>query len=262
MRVDVVDGLTGQPRLVEGDPDGLGHLRAVRAESGHVVGVGAGRVPGDLGVDVRAAPAGAVQLLQDEDGGALAQYESVARRVEGAGGVGRVVVARRGGLDGVEAGQGDRGDRRVRRTGDHDVGRALADQFGGVADRVDSGGAPGGDHGAGAFRTDRPGHLRGEGARHEVVVEVRCRVRVVDQVEPAAVADDAVLLVEAHRGAHGAAHGDAGPVRVELAELDTAVGDRAARRDHGELRGTVHPADLLRGQTVFVGVEVDFGGDA
>ena len=37
----------------------------------------------------------------------------------------------------------------------HDVGAALLDQLGGVADRVEAGGAAGGDHGDRALGADR-----------------------------------------------------------------------------------------------------------
>ena len=51
-----------------------------------MVRVAAGGESGDLGVDVRAAPLRALQLLQDEDGRALAEDEAVAGPVERPGG--------------------------------------------------------------------------------------------------------------------------------------------------------------------------------
>jgi hypothetical protein len=84
---------------------------------------------------------------------------------------------------------------------------------------------------------------------------------VVHQVQPAAVADDPVLLVQARRGADRAADGDAHPVRLVDGEIDPAVHDRAPRGHHRELGRPVHPADLLRGEAVLLGVEVHLGGD-
>lgn len=129
VRVDVVDDGPVQAGLVEGDPDRLGHLPAVLLQTGHVVGVAARGVAADLGVDVGAAPLGRLVLLQHEHRGALGEDEAVARAVEGPGGVCRVVVARAGRLDGVEAGDDDRRDRRVGGTRDDGVDGALPDEL-------------------------------------------------------------------------------------------------------------------------------------
>lgn len=91
--VDVVDRPGRQAGLRQGVRDGVRHLRPVGAQSGHVVGVAARTDPGDLGVDPGPASPGVLQLLKDQHGGPLAQDEPVARRVERARGVLRVVVA-------------------------------------------------------------------------------------------------------------------------------------------------------------------------
>ncbi|GAA3302627.1 hypothetical protein GCM10020295_48920 [Streptomyces cinereospinus] len=87
-------------------------------------------------------------------------------------------------------------------------------------------------------------------------------IGVVDQFQPAAVADDAVLLVQAHGGADRAADGDADPVRVRAGQVQSAVGERLPGGHHGQLGRAVHPADLLRAQPVLLRVEVDLRGDA
>src|SRR5262245_2332819 len=89
---------------------------------------------------------------------------------------------------------------------------------------------------------------------------MRDRVLVVDEVQPAAVADYPVLLLKPHGGTHRAADGDTDAVRIECAQLDTAVGDSSPRRDHGELRGPVHAPDLLRAQAMLLMIEVNLCG--
>nr|BFE73893.1 hypothetical protein GCM10020092_071940 [Actinoplanes digitatis] len=88
---------------------------------------------------------------------------------------------------------------------------------------------------------------------------MRYGVPVIDEPQPPAVADDPVLLVQPGGGADRAADGHPDPVRVEARHVESAVGDRAPRRDHGELGRPVHPAALLRAQAVALRVEVDLG---
>ena len=65
--------------------------------------------------------------------------------------------------------------RRLGRAGDDDVGLAVLDQLVAVADRVDPGGAAGGDHDGRAVRAELERDLAGQAARHERVVEERRR---------------------------------------------------------------------------------------
>ena len=76
---------------------------AFGGHAGHVEGVGGHAVADDLGEDLCAAGLGELELFEDEDAGAFADDEAVAVLVEGAAGVGGVVVAGGEGLHGGEA---------------------------------------------------------------------------------------------------------------------------------------------------------------
>ena len=94
MGVDVVDDV----RLDAGRLEGRAHHAigavAVLGLAGHVEGVAGHAVADHLGVDRRAAAPRELQLLEDEDAGALAEHEAVAILVERPAGALRVVVAR------------------------------------------------------------------------------------------------------------------------------------------------------------------------
>ena len=143
VRVDVVDVLGVHARLTHRVVDRLGHVQSIRFEPGHVVRVAAAREPGDLAVDVRTASHRTLELFDDQDGTAFAHHEPVAVAVEWTRRVLGVVVAMGRGLDRVEAGHRDRGDRRLRCAGDDDVRLVVLDHVVGVADRVDAGRAAG-----------------------------------------------------------------------------------------------------------------------
>jgi hypothetical protein len=89
---------------------------------------------------------------------------------------------------------------------------------------------------------------------------LRHRVRLVDVPEAAAVRHHPVLLLQAHGAADGAAHHHTGAGRVEGNDVHAAVGQALACADHGQLRGPVHPPDLLRGEAFGHRVEVALGG--
>ena len=154
VRVDVVDGGAGRagprPRAT---PDRLGHLRAVGPQAGHVVGVAAAGEPGDLGVDVRAAARGRCSTPPG-------RTPRRPRRARSRCGCGRRAGRRapasslRGEVALMASKQatviGEIGASVA--PGDHHVRAALPDQLDGVADRVEPGGAAGGDHGDRALR--------------------------------------------------------------------------------------------------------------
>ena len=148
MRVDVRDvlgGALGRPeRLVHG---------ARGARAGGVIGrdvVGVGRDAGsrELRVDPGAARQGVLLGLEDQHARALAHDEAVAVGVPRTRGRRRVVVAPGEGLHRAERGDGDRVDRRLRATGDDDVGIARLKVVVGAVERFDARGA-GRGHGAG-----------------------------------------------------------------------------------------------------------------
>ena len=94
VRVDVVDVLGVGAALAQRVRDRLGHLEPVGLEAGHVVRVAAAGEAGDLAVDVRAARAGVLELLEHQHRAALAHHEPVAVAVERPRGVAGLVVAR------------------------------------------------------------------------------------------------------------------------------------------------------------------------
>ncbi len=206
------------------------------------------------------------QLLQHEYGGALAHHEPVAGRVERPGGVLGIVVARGRRPDRVEAGDRDRGQRRVRRSRDHDVGLTVDDELVTVPDRVDPGGTAGRDHVCRAMGGEPVGHLAGQTAGDQGVVEKGRCVAGVDKPVAPTVTGDHVLVFQpggrADRAAH--AHGyqrlvGVGGVRVP-AEFQPAIGDRFGRGHEGELDETVVAGDFLWRQPRRGRVEVAFGG--
>jgi hypothetical protein len=98
-------------------------------------------ITGQLGIDARPSAAGRVPRFEDEQAGALAEDEAVARGVEGAAGsLGRLVV-RRQGTEQTEARQADRVDHRVEAPGEDIVGGAAPDQLHGDPDGLTPGGA-------------------------------------------------------------------------------------------------------------------------
>ncbi len=226
-----------------------------------MVRVAAAGEAGDLAVDVRAARQRALQLLQDQHRAALAHHEPVAVAVERARGVLRVVVAGGGGLDRVEAGHRDRGDRRLRRAGDDDVGLAVLDQVVGVADRVDPRGAAGRDDHRRAVRAELQRDLGREAARDQRRVEEGAGVVGVDEPLLAAVADGDVVVLQVDRAADRGAERDGHAVAVDRLEVEAAVRDRLDARRGRELDVAVHARDLLAGQPGGERVEVGLGGD-
>lgn len=260
VRADVGDVPGRQSGLPQCVGDGQPHLQAVGAQPGHVVPVAAAGVAGHLAVDVRAPSRGVSGLLQHQHRRPLGQHEAVPVGVEGAGGVRRVVVVRAGGLDGVERGDGDRRDRRVGGTGEHDVGLAVDDQLVGVADGVDAGGAAGGDDLGRPVQAVAAGHVRGQAAGHQRRVEVRAAESRVDQPTPAAVAHRHVLLFQCHGAADGGAQDT--PVRSRSASVSSSPLSRPPRRaGQRELHVPVGALPLGGGQPGGVRVEVALGGD-
>ena len=101
---------------------------------GDVAGVGGRAVADDLGEDARAAPAGVLELLQDEDAGALGDDEAVTTLVERPARAFGIVVARRQGAHRREGADERLVHGRLGTAGEHHVGVAADDRLGGLAD--------------------------------------------------------------------------------------------------------------------------------
>ena len=238
-----------------------GHFRTVGTQAGHVVRVAAVRVARDLAVDVRAARLRGVELLEDEDRGALPHHEAVAVAVERAGGVLGVVVPPRGRLDRVEAGHRDRRDPRLGGAGDDDVRLSVLDQLVPVADAVDPRRAAGGHDDGRPVGAELERDLGRQRARHERVVEEGRRVLVVDEPLLAVVRDDDVVALQHHRPPHRAAQRHGQPLAVDSFEIEARVGDGLHRRGDGELDVPVHAVHFLVVQPRLVRVEIRLGRD-
>ncbi len=222
MGVDVVDLAGVDARILDRRLHGSEAAVAVLGGRGDVVGVAGQAVACDLGVDLRAARLGVLVLLEHQDARALAHDEAVAILVVRAAGLfRRVVEAGRHGPRGDEARHAHRADRRLCAARQHDVGVAVLDQPGRVADGVGAGRA-GGDH------------------------------RMVRPLESIADRNLAARQVYEGRGDEERAH-PAGPLFVQLDRSPLDGGEPAdARADHDPgplavLLGLRLPARVLHG---------------
>ena len=86
MGVDVAHLLRGHAAVPQGHGHGPGAAAAVGQGGGHVVGVTGGAVAHDLSVDGRVPLLSVLQLLQQQNAGALAHDEAVPLSVKGNGG--------------------------------------------------------------------------------------------------------------------------------------------------------------------------------
>ena len=129
VRIQVVDvggrGAGAPQRL----PHRLDRAVAVGRRIGDAVARQRIAVAGQLGVDVRAAPARRMPFLEHQEARAFAQQEAVARRVERAARALRRVVVRRERRQQAEARDADRTDHRIEAAGQHVVDGAAADQL-------------------------------------------------------------------------------------------------------------------------------------
>src|SRR5205823_8428047 len=99
----------------------------------HRVRVRRGAVADDLAIDVRAALLRGLQLLEDQDAGALGDDEAVAPGVERPRRARRLLVARRERAHGVEAADAERRDGRLAAAGEHGVAVAALNRAHGLA---------------------------------------------------------------------------------------------------------------------------------
>ena len=189
--------------------------------------------------DVCAAGPGELEFFEDEDAGALADHEAVAVFVEGAAGVGGVVVAGGERLHGGEPADAHGGDGGLGAARDHGVGVAPLDDAEGVADGVRGGGAGGRGGLVGAARAEADGDMAGcevdDGAGNE---ERRNLARASGEHGRVFALDD----VEA---ADARADMNADAVVVGLVDLQAGVVHRLLRRGDGEVDKAAHFAGLF-----------------
>ena len=129
-----------QPGVLEGPLDAGDGAAAFGVAVGDAEGVGGRAVAGHFGVDAGAAALGVLQLFEDQHARAFAEDEAVAVQIERPRRLLRIVVVRRQGGEQVEAGDAERMDHAVRAAGEHEVGLAVADHLGRLADGLAAGG--------------------------------------------------------------------------------------------------------------------------
>src|SRR5215211_3524019 len=136
VRVDVADPRGLDSGSLEGAAHHLPDADRLWLGCGKVVRVVGGAVAEHLGVDLRAARPGGLELLQDERASALPHHEPRARRVEGPRGSRGVLLLGGEAAHGREAGQDQRVDAGLGAAREDRVGVAAADDLGALPHRV------------------------------------------------------------------------------------------------------------------------------
>ena len=251
--VDVVDVLGLQACIIEGVLHHQDGTQSFGVGGGDVVGVGTHAFTGHLGVDLRAAGFGVLQLLKDEAPGTFAHDEAVAAGAEGAAGLLRLIVAGGEGFHGVETADATFCDGSLGTAADNHVGLAQTDEVEGISQGVGAGGAGGGRHVVGAVEAiedaDVPGGDIGNHLGDEEGSEFGA-----DGVSGTLVA--AQLLLKGLDAADADAIDDAHAVLVNRVEIHGAVLDGLLRSGDGVLAVEIHLAGFLAVDTVGFGVKV------
>ena len=220
VRIDVVDR-----RLHVGERHAHAAHRAFARRRHHVVAVRGRAVAGDLGVDLRAARLGVLELFEHQHAGAAGDDEAVAVLVVGARGlVGRLVVARRHRAHGVEQHR-QRPVELLAAAGEDHVLLAPLDHLGGIADAMVRGRAGRRDRIVHALDLEPGGERRRGGRRH------RLRHRERADALRALGARGVGGLDDGARRGPARAHDDAGALVGDVVLLEAGVADRLLHRD-------------------------------
>ena len=134
--VDVVDLFRHNARLPDRHRHHTARAVGILRRRCHMVGIAGEAVADDLRIDVRAAPPGELQFLENHHAGALADDEAVAILVEGPAGVRRIVVACGERPHRGKPADAHRRDGRLGPAGNHCVGIASLDDLNRFADGV------------------------------------------------------------------------------------------------------------------------------
>jgi hypothetical protein len=223
---------------------GEGHRhRACRVHAGgvglgDVSGVGRKPVAEQFGVDLRAARARVLEILEDEDRARLAHDEPVALRVERPAAALGVVVPARERPHRAEPRDADARDRGFRPAGEHHVRAAQPDRIEALPDRHVRGGA------RRALRRERA--ARAELHRDPRRAHVRDDLRDRERVDPvgAALAEHVIAVLERLQAADPGRDRDADAVGLRR-DREAGVGLRHAGGGEDHLREPVHPPGLL-----------------
>ena len=251
VHIDVVDVLGLHAGILQGVLHHQLGTQSLGMGGGDVVSVGTHAGTYHLGVDLRTASLGMLQLLEDETAGTLGHDESVARGAERTAGLLGLVIARREGVHGVEAAHAGLCDGSLGTTGHDGVGLAQTNQVEGIGQCVARRGAGARGDIVRSVQTvhnrDLAGSNVGNHLRDEEGVELRTLVVMSTVVHH--------LLLEGldAADAHTEHHADA--VLVFLLQVPAAVLHSLLGGNEGQLRVAVHLACLLAVE-VLVHVEV------
>ena len=256
MRVEVVDLIRVELRVLQRHAHRALGAFAVRRRLREVVRVARGAVAGDLGVDLRAALLRSLERLEDEDAGALAAEEAVTSLVEGAACLLRLFVAARERVHRLEAADADRRDRRFGAAGDHHLSATATNPFERLAERVCAARACARVAVARAAEPVRHRDLPGGEVRDDT------RDRVGADLLRSLVDDRLLGLFERQQTAEADADEAAGFVTLFVRELELGVLDRHLSRATRELDETVHLLQLLLLDEAGTVPALDLGRDA
>src|SRR5271169_5498524 len=103
-----------------------------RRRLGDVISITTHAVTHNLSENIGSATLGKLQVFEDQNACAFADYKSIARCVPGAAGLLRLVIARGKRAHGREPAYAHRSDRRFRTSGDHDLGIAPLNDLEGI----------------------------------------------------------------------------------------------------------------------------------
>src|SRR5205823_5537138 len=240
--VDVVYVLTIETGVAQRVFHATGGPFSVLLWRGHVVGVTAHSVTGELGVNLRAAPPRVLEFLEHHHSGPLSQNESVAIPGPGTARRRRIVVAGRQRARRGEAAHREQRDGRLGAAGDHHVAVAVLDETSGFPDAV-RGGRASRHHRQ--IRTLQSVHDRQISGDH---VDDRAGYEERRNLARAAFQHVVMGPFDHRQAADARADVDADARGVRLGDLDAGVFQRLHPGCDTEMDETIHAARLFRRQ--------------
>ena len=218
---------------------------AIFRRRGDVIRIAAHAETDQLGVDSRAAGPSVFEFLEHHDAAAIGRDEAVTITIPGPGGLGGGIISGGQRLRLAEAADAERGHRHLRAAGEDHIGIAVLDRAHAEADGMGGGGA--GRHHAEVRAAqavlDRqvPGDHVDDRARNE---ERRDLARAVGREIRVVFALDRGQATDAGAGDHAAA------LRVDLRQIEPAVGEGLDASRHAVVHELVHAAGFLRRDVV------------
>lgn len=143
--VDIGDAIWGGVGDFQSPFHGAGGSGPFRGWGGHVIGIGAETVAGDLAENFGSPFFSVFEFFQNQDAGPFAENKTVPASVKRAGGFFRSVIPGAERFHGAEARETEGNDGGFGTARDHDIGFTIADNFEAFADAIIGGGAGGHD---------------------------------------------------------------------------------------------------------------------